>query len=115
MKKVVSGVVSASIFVFFLSYAINGFNLNRSNFLGLKPVFVASDSMTPALNVGELHLLGKSKNINVGDIVAFEKDNKLILHRVIEESEDYVITQGDNNSKPDGLIFKQDILFKYFI
>ena len=115
MKKAISGVITASILLMLISFACNSFNINKCNLFGIKPVIIASNSMQPTLNIGDFHLLYKSKDYNIGDIVAYEKDNKLILHRIIELSEDYVITQGDNNSTHDGIVFKQDILFEFLI
>ena len=45
----------------------------------------------------------------------FEKDNDLIIHRVIEKSEDsdgiYFITQGDNSNATDGKIRFNEIKY----
>ena len=70
-----------------------------------------SDSMEPFLGKGANGIVIELKNeseINVGDIVTFRKDDKLIVHRVIEKGADsegiYFITKGDNNEIDDGKI-----------
>lgn len=73
--------------------------------------YTDSDSMLP--------LLGKDANgiaikpaseqeINVGDVISFKREGKVIAHRVIEKGIDdqgtYFITKGDNNNLDDGKI-----------
>ena len=57
-----------------------------------------------------------SDAISVGDIVSFQKDNVIIVHRVIDKGEDtqgvYFITKGDNTALPDGKIRFSDITYK---
>ena len=49
-----------------------------------------------------------SEEVRVGDIVTFEQDAQLIVHRVIEKGEDeqgyWFITKGDNSPLSDGKI-----------
>lgn len=70
-----------------------------------------SESMLPVLGKGATGVGKKPVSpgeINVGDIVSFWQDEKLIVHRVIGKGEDdlgvYFITKGDNNSLNDGKI-----------
>jgi len=49
----------------------------------------------------ELELVENLSIINVGDIVSFEQDNNLIIHRVVEITSEGLITKGDNNRNPD--------------
>src|SRR3989344_6966322 len=75
-------------------------------------------SMLPIFDKGAngIRVIPKSKNdISVGDIVTFEKDSILIVHRVVEKGQDengtYFITQGDNNQVSDGKIRFSDIKY----
>ena len=56
------------------------------------------------------------EEIYVGDIVTFIRDDKLIVHRVIEKGNDsggiYFITKGDNSTVSDGKIRFSDIKYK---
>ena len=65
-------------------------------------------SMEPALNANSISLevLPKtSSEINVGDIISYSHDSRVIIHRVISVAEDssgwYAITKGDNNKEAD--------------
>jgi hypothetical protein len=54
------------------------------------------------------------KKYLVDDIVAFKKEDKLIVHRIIyiPKNNSYVITKGDANGKCDGKILKTNLLGK---
>lgn len=53
--------------------------------------------------------------IKIGDIVSYEKDGSLIVHRVIEKGQDdkgfWFVTKGDNNDSADGKIYFSDIKY----
>ncbi|MCD4666743.1 signal peptidase I [archaeon] len=70
--------------------------------------YANTNSMDPVLdeNANGIEIVPKSFNdINIGDIIAYESEYGLIVHRVIEKNYDekgiYFITKGDNNSKAD--------------
>lgn len=74
----------------------------------LSLVGIATASMEPNINVGDAVLLYKDKettNYNVDDVIAFEKENKLVVHRIIEvlevDGEYFYNTKGDNNNAAD--------------
>ena len=78
---------------------------------------IASDSMYPYIKRGDAVLLEKPSkkdldNLKIGDIIAFEEDDKIITHRILtietEEEETYIITKGDNNSTKDVTKKKKD-------
>ena len=80
--------------------------------------YAPTGSMKPVLDEYStgIRIVPKSEEeINVGDIVTFEKDNDLIIHRVIEKGEDsdgvYFITQGDNSNVSDGKIRFNEIKY----
>ena len=74
--------------------------------------------MKPLLdfNSNGIRIVPKNEEqISVGDIISFEQNGDLIVHRVVEKSEDeegvYFITKGDNNSASDGKIRFKDIKY----
>jgi len=73
--------------------------------------YADTGSMIPIIDEGAngIRIIPKSESdIQVGDIVTFEQDGILIVHRVVEIGEDtigtYFITKGDNNAFSDGKI-----------
>ncbi len=72
--------------------------------------FSSTGSMLPVLGTGAhaLQIIPRNAyDVKVGDIISYNLDNKIIIHRVIELGEDefgwYAITKGDNNPEPDQL------------
>jgi len=65
-------------------------------------------SMEPTLNSNSITLELKPLNyedVKIGDIISYQKDTIVIIHRVVELGEDnfgwFAITKGDNNNKND--------------
>lgn len=80
--------------------------------------YAPTGSMSPLLNskANGIRIIPENPElINLGTIVSFEQDDKLIVHRVVEKGEDdegtYYIVKGDNNSTTDGKIRFEDIKY----
>ena len=86
---------------------------------GFKPFVIASGSMEPNINIGDIVLV-QSVNIDeveVGDIIAYQISNRIVVHRVIEVLNNtgkiYLKTKGDANSDADpGLVAERVVLGK---
>lgn len=80
--------------------------------------YADTNSMLPIIDKGAngIRIQPKSENdIKVGDIISFESEYGLIVHRVVEISEDdegkYFITKGDNNAFSDGKVRFEQIKY----
>jgi signal peptidase len=62
---------------------------------------VLSGSMEPALQVNDLVFIHETKDIEPGDIIVYQKNNELIIHRVVFLDGDTVTTKGDANNVED--------------
>ncbi len=78
---------------------------------------IGSGSMTGAINKGDAILFLKlsGEEVNVGDVIVFQKDNIDIVHRVVEIKEVngvyHYFTKGDaNEEKDEGYILKEQIV-----
>lgn len=77
--------------------------------LGFQPSIIASGSMRPTLDVGDVAITVQTtpNKIQVGDIIQYSRqgDQAPIIHRVIEISRAgataYITTKGDANTAPD--------------
>ena len=83
---------------------------------GLRLCSVESGSMEPTIPTGSLCVVSshaKYENIELGDVVVYirKSDNKRIIHRVVEITEEGMITKGDANSATDGLSVTADNLY----
>lgn len=88
--------------------------------VGVFPIYpsaVATGSMEPMIKPGDVILVKKIQNleeINIGDVIFFEKEKIYISHRVIDIKEDkkgkVFKTKGDNNSVEDSDLVSPDQL-----
>jgi hypothetical protein len=81
--------------------------------------YAATGSMKPTFdeNANGIRIVPKSEDeINVGDIITYQLENSLIVHRVVEKGTDkegvYFITRGDNNTINDSKIRFSDIKYE---
>ena len=95
--------------VFLLVYFVSGIRLCA----------VVSGSMEPNLPTWSLSIVStraKYENIQVGDIVVYEResDGKRIIHRVIEITDEGMVTKGDHNRVADeGFTTAENFFGKY--
>ena len=87
--------------------------------VGVFPIYpsvIATGSMEPMIKPGDVILIQKikAKEIKVGDVIQFKRDNIFITHRIIEilnteEGKSYR-TKGDNNSAEDKELVKPEFI-----
>ena len=73
---------------------------------------VNTGSMADAININDIILVKRTKNIKENDIIAFKQDNGLIVHRVISVNKEAIITKGDANNQEDEPINLEQIIGK---
>lgn len=86
-----------------------------TNFFGYTVFKVASGSMSPTINVGDIiiaEIKKDDKEYKPEDIVVFKQDNYIITHRIIDIDEENIITKGDANNAEDNSITKENIIGK---
>ena len=80
----------------------------------IKPLAVATGSMTPNVNIGDIVIIKKckAKEIKVNDVIEYKLDKISVIHRVIaiekKGEEKIYITKGDNNDRKDSLPVKEN-------
>lgn len=62
---------------------------------------VLSGSMEPTLKVDDLIFVKEQADFEVGDIVVFQDDSKLVVHRLLAYDGKTAITKGDANQSED--------------
>ena len=82
-----------------------------------KMIAIASNSMKPTFYRGDAIIYEKvsAKEINIGDVLVFNRDGKIITHRVVKiyknNKKIAFVTKGDsNNSEDSGLVDSKDVL-----
>lgn len=82
---------------------------NDINILGFRQYMVATGSMEPQYNIGDLIIIKETpkEKIQVGDVINYISENGIdtITHRVVgifeKDGETYYKTKGDNNNGED--------------
>lgn len=76
---------------------------------------VLSGSMEPSIPTGSLIFTFQDEPIFAGDIITFQKQDAVITHRVIGQTQDRYITKGDANFLVDaGAVSVTQIIGKVF-
>jgi len=90
--------------------------LITTGFLGLRPLIIASGSMQPTLNIGDVVIVTKTSmsDIAEGDIIAFVSERGIVIHRIYKiverEGKHLVITKGDANEEPDNIPIDERVI-----
>ncbi|MBE6547293.1 MAG: signal peptidase I [Ruminococcaceae bacterium] len=69
---------------------------------------VQSGSMEPELSVGDLIIVQKTKNYELGDMIVFQSGRSLVVHRIVAMDDQKVVTRGDANNAADEEYVKYD-------
>ena len=77
---------------------------------GFTRTVVMSGSMEPTIPVGSMAITMKQDTYEVGDVIMYWNSdyNLYILHRIVEDTPNGFITQGDANERPDSQFVKYD-------
>lgn len=70
---------------------------------------VLSGSMEPTLAINDMIVVHETGRYEAGDIVVYQSERTLIVHRIIAKDGDIVVTQGDANQVADAPIQIDDI------
>ena len=68
---------------------------------GQLPVPVRGGSMGPWIRSGDTVVVERAVDVRAGEVLVFERDGRLIAHRVIARTEDGWITRGDAVERSD--------------
>ena len=77
-----------------------------------RPYVVLSGSMEPALKVGGIVWTDlKKKDASVGEIITFQKDGRIVTHRVAGKTDGGYLTRGDANEEADpGFVAADEVI-----
>lgn len=76
---------------------------------GIGMANVRSGSMEPTFSRGTLLIIRRTQDAARGDIVVYQAENSLVVHRVRDIQKDQIITQGDANNAPDPAFDRSEI------
>lgn len=97
---------------------VNRNDPNNAYVLGIKPIYIKTGSMEPALLTDSIAIVKKCdiSDVQKDDIIVFRKEDKLIVHRVMDKEDGYVKTKGDNNKIYDNFsVYPEEIQAKVIL
>ena len=109
MSKKIRIALYVVILIIFAGYIISGILWHTPSVFGYRLFFIMSESMEPTIHTHQF-VVGKTlsdeADIEIGDIVAYEKGEgmikRTIIHRMIDRTEEGLyLLKGDNNSRSD--------------
>lgn len=81
-----------------------------ANLFGYSLFEVATGSMSPTIEVGDVVITKLTKEVNANDIIVYMDGKNIITHRLIEKNGDKIITRGDANNSEDKPIEEKMII-----
>lgn len=114
MQKIIKIVVISIILSVAVLPKINK-NTLFTSVCGFSFLEVSSGSMVPTFSIGDIIIIKKCEDYEVGDIVTYNVDNcYLVTHRIIERNGNNFVTKGDSNNKVDTeIVTKENIEGKF--
>ena len=76
-------------------------NNKYANIFGYTFFEVATGSMSPTIEIGDVVIVKISNDVKENDIIVYQEENNFITHRLIKIEEDKIITKGDANNTED--------------
>ncbi len=96
-KRTISYILLAVFIVFFVGITCGWFRYYT--------LAVGSGSMSPNIKKGDIIVVEKIKNkkeeLKIGDVLVFQYNDTIIVHRIIKIENGYFYTKGDANTDPD--------------
>ena len=83
-----------------------------ANIFGYSFYNIVTGSMSDTIKIGDKVIVKLGKDVTEGDIIAYQKDGEVIVHRLIEKNGDSFVTKGDANNATDEPISEKQILGK---
>lgn len=93
-------------------YQIQILKNEYANLFGYTFFEVATASMYPTIEVGDVVIVEITKNVEENDIIVYIDEESIITHRLIEKNDDKLIARGDANNSADMPIDESMLLGK---
>lgn len=81
-----------------------------ANMFGYTFFEVATGSMSPTIEVGDIVIVKFTKDVNESDIIVYKDGKDFITHRLIKIKNNELITKGDANNSEDKSITMEQVL-----
>ena len=80
--------------------------------LPLKPIAIVSNSMANVFSKGDIVLYSNYQSLHVNDIIVFQSQNKIMVHRIVnikeQNGKNFYQTKGDQNKTTDNVLVTEE-------
>lgn len=97
---------------FYYIYQIKIIKNDYANLFGYTFFEVATASMYPTIEIGDVVIVKITKEIEQNDIIVYTDGESIITHRLIEKNDSELIAKGDANNSEDRPIQEDMVLGK---
>ena len=109
--NVLLGIITVVIIIgAYYMYQVKIQKKDYANLFGYSLFEVATGSMSPTIEVGDVVITKLTKEVNANDIIVYMDGKNIITHRLIEKNGDKIITRGDANNSEDKPIEEKMII-----
>ena len=118
MTKVISFILNTLLTIITIVIIIGAYYMYQvkiqkkdyANLFGYSLFEVATGSMSPTIEVGDVVITKLTKEVNENDIIVYMDGKNIITHRLIEKNGNKIITRGDANNSEDKPIEEKMII-----
>lgn len=90
-------IIIGTYYIFQIKVMNNGY----ANIFGYTFFEVATGSMSPTIEIGDVVIVKLTKQVNENDIIVYQEGNDFITHRLIKKNGDELIAKGEANNSED--------------
>lgn len=97
---------------FYYIYQIKIIGNEYANLFGYTFFEVATASMYPTIEIGDVVVVKITKDVEENDIIVYQDGKDIITHRLVEKESNELIAKGDANNSEDKPISEEMLLGK---
>ena len=100
--NVLLGIITVVIIIgAYYMYQVKIQKKDYANLFGYSLFEVATGSMKPTIQIGDVVIVKITKDVNENDIIVYIDGDDIITHRLVEKNENNIVTRGDANNSED--------------
>ena len=121
LKSIASNALVIVSLVVLCSLAFTKITTGHASVFGYRIFYIMSESMEPTIMTNQFTIAHtiSPENVEVGDILAYDRGDIVVIHRVIEVDETakgrVFYFQGDNNDFVDNPVYEEQIMYEIVV
>ena len=121
LKRIASNTIVILSLIVLFSLAFTKLTTGHANVFGYRVFYIMSESMEPTIMTNQFTIAKaiSPENVDIGDIIAYDRGDIVVIHRVIKiektEKGSMFYFQGDNNDFVDDPVYEEQIMYEIVI